>query len=271
MLEVIFLYVLGLLWIGFATIQDLKTKEIANWLIFSLIIFALGFRFFFSLFNDFGFSFFYQGLIGLGIFFVIGSLFYYTKLFAGGDAKLMVALGPILGFYSGFTSNLRVFVTFIVLFLFAGAAYGLIYSFYLSYKNFKAVKKEFKKTLKSNKRKGYYLNFLGVLLIVLGIFNKAFLPLGVFVFILPYFYMYAKSVDKATMVKKMKVSQLREGDWLFKDLKVGSKIIKATWEGLDKKEIDLIRKKHKSIWIRDGIAFSPAFLISFLVLAKFIF
>ena len=96
MLEVIFLIVLGLIWIVFATLQDLKEREVANWLNFSLIIFALGFRFFFSLFAEQGFSFFYQGLIGLGIFFIVGNGLYYARVFAGGDAKLMIALGTIL-------------------------------------------------------------------------------------------------------------------------------------------------------------------------------
>jgi len=46
MYEVIFLIVLALVWVIFATIQDIRTREVANWLSFSLIIFALGFRFF---------------------------------------------------------------------------------------------------------------------------------------------------------------------------------------------------------------------------------
>ena len=71
MLGVIFLFILGLIWITFASIQDLKNKEIANWLNFSLIIFALGFRFFYGLFESNNFEFFYQGLIGLGIFFTM--------------------------------------------------------------------------------------------------------------------------------------------------------------------------------------------------------
>jgi Flp pilus assembly protein protease CpaA len=76
MIEVIFLLSLAFIWIVFAVIQDLKSKEIANWLNFSLIIFALGFRFFYPFFNGNntlqGFSFFYQGLLGLGIFFISG-------------------------------------------------------------------------------------------------------------------------------------------------------------------------------------------------------
>ena len=51
MFEVIFLFVLALVFIAFAVLQDLKSREIANWLNWSLIIFALGFRFFWGLFE----------------------------------------------------------------------------------------------------------------------------------------------------------------------------------------------------------------------------
>jgi len=117
MFEVIFLSALALIWIVFATVQDIRKREIANWLNFSLIIFALGFRFFYSLFSDFGFSFFYQGLIGFGIFLVLGNLLYYGRMFAGGDAKLMIALGAILPFTLVFNDNLRIFALFFILFL----------------------------------------------------------------------------------------------------------------------------------------------------------
>jgi len=50
------------------------------------------------LFSEAGFGFFYQGLIGLGIFFVLGNALYYGRMFAGGDAKLMIALGAVLPF-----------------------------------------------------------------------------------------------------------------------------------------------------------------------------
>ncbi len=112
MYEVIFLWALALIYIIFAVIQDIKTKEIANWINFSLIAFSLGFRFFYSLFNGIDFSFFYNGLIGLGIFFVIGNILYYSKVFAGGDAKLMISLGAILPISSVITSILQGFFNF---------------------------------------------------------------------------------------------------------------------------------------------------------------
>ena len=111
--EVIFLFVLGLLWIIFAVVQDIRKREIANWLNYSLVIFALGFRFFWGLFLG-DWNFLLQGLIGFGIFFVLGNLFYYMKMFAGGDAKLMMALGAVLPFGISFSYNLKFFVLFLL-------------------------------------------------------------------------------------------------------------------------------------------------------------
>ncbi len=260
--------VLALVWIAFATFQDIRTREIANWLNFSLIIFALGFRFFYSLFSE-SFGFFYQGLIGLGIFFILGNLLYYGKFFAGGDAKLMIALGAILPFSESFSVNLKIFVCFFLIFLFVGAIYGIITSIYFSLRNFKKFRKEFSVQFRKNKKLVYFVLFLGLVLMIFGFLENMFFVLGILIFILPYFYIYAKAVDESCMVRKVKTSQLTEGDWLYKNIKVGKKTIKATWEGLKKGEIKQLRKKYKMILIRYGIPFSSVFLISFLILIYF--
>jgi len=266
--EIIFLVVLAFIWIAFATFQDLRTREIANWLNFSLIIFALGFRFFYSLFSE-SFGFFYQGLIGLGIFFILGNLLYYGRFFAGGDAKLMIALGAILPFSESFSVNLKIFATFFFIFLFVGAIYSIATSIYFSLGNFKKFRKEFGFQLRKNKKLIYPFLFLGLVLMIFGFSESIFFVLGVLVFILSYFYIYAKAVDEACMIKKIKTTQLTEGDWLYKDTKVGKKTIKASWDGLKKREIKQLRKKYKIILIRHGIPFSSVFLISFLILIYF--
>ena len=266
--EIIFLIVLALIWLVFATIQDLRTREIANWLNFSLIIFALGFRFFYSLFSE-NFGFFFQGVIGLGIFFILGNLLYYGKFFAGGDAKLLVALGAILPFSEIFSLNLKIFVGFLLIFLFTGAIYSLVASVYFSLRNFKKFRKEFSIQLKKNKKLIYSVFILGIIVMVFGFFENMLFVLGILIFVLPYIYVYVKSVDESCMVKKIKTHKLAEGDWLYKDMKIGKKIIKAKWEGLKKKEIRELRKRYKTILIRSGIPFSLVFLISFLILIYF--
>src|SRR6056297_3189023 len=98
----IFLIVLAIVWIIFAVINDIKISEIPDWLNISLVAFALAARFFYGLFvgdpetGSIDFIWFYQGLIGLGIFFILGNILYIGRMFAGGDAKLMMALGTIL-------------------------------------------------------------------------------------------------------------------------------------------------------------------------------
>jgi len=268
MYEIIFLSALAIVWILFAVVQDLKTREIANWLNFSLIIFALGFRFFYSLFGG-EFGFFYQGIYGLGVFFIIGNLFYYGRIFAGGDAKLMIALGAILPFHNNFYDNLNFFLIFLMIFLFVGAIYTLIGSLWFTLINFKSFKKEIRKQLMKFK-KYYSLGIsLAVLLALLGFMDEIFLSLGVLFFVFINLYIYAKAVDESSMIRNVGTGKLTEGDWLYKNTKVGKKTIKASWEGLKKQEIRLLKKYHKKIRIRYGIPFSPVFLISFLILIWF--
>jgi len=262
----IILWGLALIWIIFATVQDIKTREIFNWLNFSLIIFALGFRFFYSFFEFGGFNFLYQGLIGVGIFFILGELFYYGKMFAGGDEKLLWALGAILPLNISFLSNVKIFVLFLMLFLFMGFLYGLIATIYLSIKHRKAFSKEFIKQFKKNKLTIYLALTFSITLILLSFLNYPFWILGIIVFVLPYLFLFAKSVDESCMIRKLKTTKLTEGDWLYKDVRLGKKKIKATWDGLIKKDIALLKKHKKNVLIRFGIQFAPVFLISFILL-----
>ena len=65
-----FIFILALVWLIVASIQDIKKREIPNWLSFSLIVFALAFRALYSVIN-LDVRFFMYGLLGLGIFFLL--------------------------------------------------------------------------------------------------------------------------------------------------------------------------------------------------------
>jgi Flp pilus assembly protein protease CpaA len=263
MLEVIFLIILGFIWIIFAVVQDLRKREIANWLNFSLVIFALVFRFLYCLFNNQGYNLLYQGLLGFGVFFIIGNLLYYGKVFAGGDAKLMIALGAVIPFSGNLLININLVLIFFLLFLVAGAFYGIILSAILGIRNRKKFVKEFSREFKEKKNYFYICLILGIVFVMLAFFETFFLYLGILVFIAPYVYFSAKSIDEACMIKKIDTKSLTEGDWLYKDVKIGRRLIKARWSGLSNEEIAFIRKKKKEILIRQGIPFSPVFLISY--------
>ena len=264
MFQVLFLFVPALIWIVFAVVQDLRKREIANWLNFSLIIFAMGFRFFYSLFsNDFGL--FYQGILGLMIFFLLGNLLYYGRMFAGGDSKLLIALGAILPISDSFFTNVKFFSIFLIIFLLIGAIYSLVGSLILSFNNFLAFRKEFKNQIRKNKKFTIPIMFFALIIMSLGFMESLLFLLGILIFLAPYLYIYAKAIDESCMIKKISTKNLMEGDWLYKDVRVGKQIIKATWNGLDKEEIKQLKKYHKFVLVRYGIPFSPVFLISFLI------
>ncbi len=263
MYEVIFLWVLALIFIVFAVIQDLRTREIDNWISFSLVIFALGFRFLYSLFQE-NFEFFYSGLIGFGVFFILGNVLYYARVFAGGDAKLMIALGAILA-TPELSLNISAFFNFVLIFLSVGFLYTIITSIFLCAKNFKSFKKEFFILLNKHKKIMCLTVLASVIFLIIGFFEKFFLIFGVMLFVISYLYLYSKAVDESCIIRKIKTKQLREGDWLYSDLKIGKNLIKATWDGVTKKDIKEITKKFKEVRIREGIPFSPVFLISFII------
>lgn len=264
MLEIYILFAFALIWILFATIQDIRTTEIANWLNISLALFALGFRFFYSLFELDSFAFFYQGVIGLLIFLLLGNVLYYAKMFAGGDAKLMMALGAILPFSTDLFFNLRMFFLFFLIFLIVGAAYGLIVTFVFGIKNFSRLRLEFSKQMKIRKKMVFSFLILSILFLFMGFFYLSSFYLGIFCFVMPYFYLFVKSVDEACMIKNIRVSKLTIGDWLYQDVKVGRKIVKATWDGVNEEDIKLLKKKDR-VLVRYGIQFAPVFLISFIL------
>lgn len=262
------LAVLGFMWIFAAILQDLKSREVANWLNFSLIIFALAVRLFYSVFtSDYNYLLF--GVFGLAVFFILAHIFYYIKLFAGGDAKLMIALGAIIPFASTFYDNILILFVFTVALLVAGALYSIVYSGVLVLQNQEAFQREFKKTFE--KSKGLViLCILGSVLLLLfplftGYFEFVLIPVVLFIF--PYLYIYLKAVESACLIKKVDTGKLTIGDWLAEDIKIGNRKIEAAWEGLSEKDLRYLKKNYKEkILVRYGIPFTPSFLIAFLVL-----
>lgn len=267
MIEVIFLLVLALVWIILATISDFKTSEIPDWLCLSLVIFALGIRFFYSLFSTGNFSFFYQGLIGVGIFLVLENLMYYGKIFGGGDAKLMMAMGAILPFSNNFFTNAEIFISFLLLYLAIGGVYGLLAGGYFALRNSKKFSKEFRILFRKSLRFSLLVMTAGILVMISGlVLDGLFLLLGILIFLLPIMYIFAKATEESSMKKNISPKLLREGDLLYSDIKIGKKLIKAKWDGLSKEEIKILQKRSKLVLIKQGIAFGIVFLISLIIL-----
>lgn len=267
----IFLICLALIWLVIASYLDLKKREIPNWLNFSLIIFALSYRAFYAYaFSDF--SFLFYGLIGFGIFFLLANLFYYGRVFAGGDAKLLMALGAILPFSSSLVSNLIILAVYVFLLLFSGSVYGLLYSLTLVLLNKKKFAIEFKRQFKKNKKifKFAFLIFIAFLIVVfilnfyLGETSLFVLPFLILLY--PFLLIYARAIEESCMIKLVNVKDLTEGDWLYQAVKFKGKKIIPNWEGLSLEEVKLLKKKKGKVLVKQGIPFVPSFLIAFLLL-----
>ena len=265
MYEYIFLFVIGIIWLIFATVQDLKIREVANWLNFSLVCMALIYRLFYSIqIKDY--SFFFIGLLGVFVFYLLSQLFYYSRFFGGGDAKLLVGFGALLPI-SNFKELLIYESSFILLLLFVGAGYSLIATLFFAFKN----KNKFIKSLKEGRNninwKFYVLLFLIVYFIVGFGYDWVY---GLYFFILLLFllllFLYLKAVEKSCMHTYVKPRNLREGDWLgekieFKGIQIGKSV-----HGLSIKDIKSLIKRNKNVLIKQGVPFVPVFLIVYLIM-----
>ncbi|MFH1710872.1 MAG: prepilin peptidase [Nanoarchaeota archaeon] len=266
----LFLILIGFVWILVASAQDLRKREVWNWLSFSLVAIALVYRAFFAVYNS-DLLFFIYGVLGLFIFIVLGYALYYARVFAGGDAKLLFGLGAILPFSGSVVSNLMVMGIFIVLLLFAGSFYGLIYSFFLVLGNRRVFSIEFSRQFKKHKIFAYVLFAFALVALPIVFGDIVFLLFPIIIFLLPVLYVYGKAIEESCMIQMLKSNELTEGDWLYEKVKVGRKTIEPYWEGLSQKELKILRKYKGKVKIKAGIPFVPGFLIAFIALVYLLF
>lgn len=253
-----FLFWLFLIGIIVASLQDLKRREVDNWLNLLLIFSSFAFIFYKAVFEKDASLIFHAGLAFV-VMFIFMNLFYHGRIFAGGDAKLLFAMTIFfigVTFYSTLI-NIGIFALFL---MFSGSVYGLIYSVALYVKDFKKVNEEMKSGLS---RWNIWFLIFGFILLLFGFFNSLFFIFGTLVFLFPLLYIFAKGLEGVSMIRDISGKELREGDWLVDDVKVGRKIIHADWDGLSLEDIELLKGK-KSVKIKDGLPFVPAFLIAFL-------
>ena len=261
-----FLAVLGIVWIAAAVIQDLKSREVANWINFSLVIFALAYRSFYWIFSGEQ-MFFLSGILGLAIFFIVAHLFYYLRLFAGGYAKLLIALGAILPTAGGYYENALIMLFFILVLLAGGGVYSFCYSILLSFISWNKFLKEFKVQVRKN---AFYLVIAAIVSAVLAtfsMFSGDFVSAlaSVLIILISALYVYVKAVESACLIYEVSPDKLSEGDWLASELIVKGRKINPFWEGISQEEIEFIKKNYKSkVKIKGGVPFTPAFLIAFI-------
>lgn len=257
-----FIFLIYLLGLIIATIQDVKRREVDDWLNFSLFFAGAAFILLNQPYEITGFAFF----VFIG--FLLSVLLYYGRFFAGGDAKLLFAMTPL--FYQlGFTNSLINFGFYLLALVFCGAIYGLVYLAILSIKRYPTIKSDFHKNL-GNKRNLIIFIVATGLCFFLSLFYSFFIFFFIFFVLFYFLFSFGKAIEKKLFISYRDSRSLKVGDWLVNDVKIGSKLIKANWDGLTAEEIKLLSKKRIKVEIKEGIPYVPAFLFALLIYLYFL-
>ncbi len=273
----VILFAVTLIGLVIATITDLKTREVPDWLSYGLIAVGLGLNLLFS-FIYWNYWFFVNSLAGFLLFLIVALIMFYTAQWGGGDSKVLMGLGALIGFDVRFT-KFPFMIILLINILLIGAVYGLIWSLILMFKNLKNFLREFKKISHRTKmvRLKTYLVVFALFMMILFLINRRtmfgffLLVLLLMILITFYLWIFVKAIEKTCMIKKVTPHKLTEGDWIVKDIKYKGKYICGPKDlGIEKKQIEELinlykQRKINKVSIKEGIPFVPSFLIAYIV------
>jgi Flp pilus assembly protein protease CpaA len=268
------LLAIGTAGFGLGAYWDLKTTEFPDWLPYCMIISALGVRGVFAYLLEDWWILLNSVIAGV-LFLGFGLLLYYMKQWGDGDAWLLGALGFLFPAYSILEIAAPPFqaigyLPFPVIMLFnfflISFCYLVAYSIALGIRHRKSLRK-FRRELRKDSRNiilmaagfaalslamVYYLNAsLGIPLS--SMYNLLSLP-ALFAAVL-IFIRYGRFVEQNLFRKRIPARKLRVGDVL-----IGEK-----WKGLTEGEVRRLKRKGGSVWIKEGVRFAPAFIITLYV------
>src|SRR3989338_2337555 len=124
------------------SITDLRTREVPDWINYGLIMAGLWLNLLFSaVYSDP--SYIINSIIGLAIFFGIAYIMFYAGQWGGGDSKMLMGLGAMIGLDVSFKTP-QFPASFLIYALFIGAIYGLLWSIWLAFRNRQRFLKELK-------------------------------------------------------------------------------------------------------------------------------
>jgi Flp pilus assembly protein protease CpaA len=268
---------IALFYLVIGTIEDFKTREVMNFSNFSLL--ALGFAVNLSFAASHGdWMIMLECLAGYAAFVAVAFLMYYTGQWGGGDSKMLMGLGALIGLQFNF-SGLPFLLDFLINIFIFGAAYGMLWSLVLSIFNWKKVSSNISKKMKVKKVrliKNIMLASSAVMILAAILIRDILLRISIVSLSLAllmgfYLWIFIKSIEKVMMHKLLPIEKLTEGDWVVDEIKIDGKVICGPKDlGLERKQIDLLLKAKKEkkidkVKVKEGIPFVPSFLIAFIV------
>ncbi|MBI5003448.1 prepilin peptidase [Candidatus Woesearchaeota archaeon] len=292
-------YVLCFLGLLVGSLTDLKTREVPDLVNFGLLItgFCLSLLTSLVFWNS---SYFISSVLGFALCFLLACIMFYTGQWGGGDAKMLMAMGSLIGlplssvlsfsslissdsFFSSITLSSFISFPFLVLFLllvfFVGGIYGTAWLFVLLLKHYREFMLRCVVYLTDRKQRFWIVLFhsLSLLLFVFSFFvadlflRLLSLLLAFMILVLFYGFIAIKVLEQIAFVKEIPVSSLTEGDWVSEDIIVAGKVIVRKKDlGVSREqlqELHALAKKGKitHVLVKYGIPFVPSFLLAFLV------
>ena len=280
------LAIVTILFLAAAAYWDLKTYEVPDWVSYGLLASATGIRALDSV-SASSWQPLIEGTAGLIVFLAASLVMYYSGQWGGGDVKLMWGLGMAIGlplsaqkpFVDIFSWPLL--LVFWLNMLFLGAIWGISWLLAYSMKSRSRIRREFRARLQKYSRIRIALLALFLPVAIASYvmrFNFAAMALlGLYLIIALLFYIviYVRAVEHTHLYKWKKPKELTEGDWIARKVVVGGKVITGPRElGIEKGTISkLVRlskqRKIDRVLVKQGIPFTPVFLIAYAALLLF--
>ncbi|MDO8660249.1 MAG: A24 family peptidase, partial [Candidatus Woesearchaeota archaeon] len=140
----LFLLIIALIILAIGSFTDFRSREVPDWLSYSGIVLGFLIHIVLSVIS-FDYHPVLYSVIGFGIFWLVGATMYYAGQWGGGDAKILMALGAIMGVQMSFSGAWQSWysvlwsdfmIGFLINSLLIGAVYGVVWLAVLSLKNY---------------------------------------------------------------------------------------------------------------------------------------
>jgi hypothetical protein len=242
------IFIIGLTALLIGSYTDLQKREVADWVNYGLIFTGFGVSLILSIVLR-NYAIIVGSIIGFLIMLGFGCLMFYTGQWGGGDSKMLMGLGALVGlpitFSTTFLSSIKetfslwagfpFLLSFLILSIIVGAFYGLFWSIGLAIIHRKKFLPDFKKRLSTKLAQVVKIILLicALTAIVITLFSnnvifKVF-PIGVVIIFILSFYMFyfIQSIEKIAMIQFVNPEKLTEGDWISKDIYVNAGKVNA--------------------------------------------
>lgn len=259
------------------TLTDLKTREVPDYLSFFLLAAGFGMAVFFSILS-WSFNPLLSSLLGFVVFFLLSLVLFYTGQWGGGDAKLFIGLGALLGVPLPSLSFSALLFSFPFLFLaasfFFGGLIGLGYLIvqFRRHANILIPRLRERFTAKSLVFLRWLLYFaLTVLFAALFLVNDFFVKLALLLLMLCLLFLFylppiVRVVEEHCMICDVPLAKVTIGDWIAENIIVRGKRLAGPRDlGISPEQLLLLKKfKIRTVRVKYGLPFVPSFLLGFI-------